>query len=131
MIRMLQILGVAIALAWVPITSHCAWEDFSGFELFKCADEAPQSSPQASHESSQDDCADDACSTLEGGFYKVSETETAVPPPSLSFLFLHVSVLDIVPLDQPSPLTAAPPEIPVSWKFLSRTALPPRAPSLT
>ena len=101
-----------------------------GLEFFKCADETTQSSKPVSHDSQKDDCNDDACSTLETGSYKVAETETSVPAPILTIVFLQFSLLEIVPLEQPSPVTAAPPEIPVSWKFFSRTALPPRAPSL-
>ena len=127
--RLLQIFTVVLAFAWVPITSHCAWENTPGLEFFKCADDAVKDSQKA-RDSQKDDCADDACSTLEGGSYKVSETQTAVPAPSLTILFLQPSLLDIVPVEQPSFVTAAPPEIPVSWKFFSRTALPPRAPSL-
>jgi hypothetical protein len=128
--RLLQIFAVVLAFVWVPITSHCAWENMPGLEFFKCADDAKQEAPSPSHDSQKDDCADDACSTLENGGYKVAETETAVPVPSLTVLLLQLSLWEIVPSEQPSPVTASPPEIPVSWTFLFRTALPPRAPSL-
>ena len=128
--RLLQIFAVVLAFLWVPITSHCAWENLPGFEFFKCAAEAAQNPEKASHDSPKNDCDDDACSTLESASYKVSETLTTVPTPSLTILLLQFSLLDIVPAAQASPVTAAPPEIPVSWKFFSRVALPPRAPSL-
>jgi hypothetical protein len=127
--RLLQIFAVVLAFLWVPITSHCTWEDLPGLEFFKCADDGQEPQP-VSHDSQKDDCADDACSTLETGSYKVSDTETAVPVPSLAILFLQSSLLEIAPDEQTSSDTAAPAEIPASWLFFSRTASPPRAPSL-
>ena len=125
--RLLQILGIVIALAWVPLTSHCAWESMPGMEIFKCSE---NSSPKTeSSDSQKGDCADEACSQLETGSYKISETDTPVQPPLLAILF-QLTVLDLGPTEQVSPITAAPPEIPVSWTFVHRTALPPRAPSI-
>lgn len=128
--RLLQILAIVLAFVWVPITSHCAWEDMPGLEFFKCADESTKSSQRACDESQQEDCADDACSTLESGSYKVGDTFTVVPALSSTVVFIQLALSEIIPCAQPSPVRASPSEIPVSWKFLSRTALPPRAPSL-
>jgi len=116
--RLLQVFGVLLALAWVPVTSHCAWENLPGFQFFQCATDAEQDS----------DCESDACVQVESASYKVSETQTTVPVPPLTVLF-QVSLLEMLPAQQPLPVTASPPEIPLGWQFSFRTALPPRAPS--
>ena len=117
--RMLNLFGILLALAWVPITSHCEWENLPGLQLFQCAAETEQES----------DCADDdACAQVESASYKVSETETFVPLPPLNVL-LQISLVELLPAQQPLPATAAPPEIPIGWRFSFRAALSPRAPS--
>ena len=118
--RLLQIFGISLAVLWVPITSHCAWENIAGLPIFQCATETPQDS----------DCADDACVQVETASYKVTDPQIAVPPPLFNLLMLILPVPpEILPEGQPSPVTAAPMEFPVTWQFFSRTALPPRAPS--
>jgi hypothetical protein len=116
--RLLQLFGIFLALAWVPITSHCAWENLPGLQFFQCATDTEQDS----------DCEGDACVQVESASYKVSETQTSVPVPPLTIVF-QVSLLEMLPTLQPLPVSAAPPEIPKSWQFSFRTALPPRAPS--
>ena len=116
--RLLQLLGIILAVLWVPITSHCAWENVPGLQLFQCATDTEQDS----------DCNGDACVQVESASYKVSETQTSVPAPPLMVLF-QFALLEMLPAQQPLPVTAAPPEIPSGWQFSFRTALPPRAPS--
>jgi hypothetical protein len=116
--RLLNLFGIFLALAWVPITSHCAWENLPGLQLFQCATDTEQDS----------DCEGDACVQVESASYKVSETETRVPVPPLLVLF-QISLLEMLPTQQPLPATAAPLAIPKGWQFSFRTALPPRAPS--
>jgi hypothetical protein len=116
--RLLNLFGIFLALAWVPITSHCAWEDLPGFQLFQCATDAQQDS----------DCEGDACVQVETASYKVSETQTYVPVPPFTVVD-QISLLEMLPAQQPLPATAAPPQIPRSWQFSFRTALPPRASS--
>lgn len=118
---MLQIFAAVLALAWVPITSHCSWEGLIGGDMFKCAANTEQ----------KGDCSNDAdaCDELESGSYKVPDTASEVPAPLLAVLLFELPILDLVPR-QPLPQTAAPTEVHSSWQFFSRTALPPRAPSL-
>jgi len=55
-----------------------------------------------------------------------------MPLPDLLPVFLTVSLTPDAaqrPQGDPSDLTTAPPDLPQSWQFLSRTALPVRAPS--
>ena len=109
-----------LAVLWVPITSHCAWEDIPSLQMFQCAPDTAESS----------DCDEDACVQVETASYKISDPQIAVPPPLSNLLtLLSPSLLQIPPAEQPSPATAAPMEIPITWQFFSRSALPPRAPS--
>ncbi|HWN97510.1 MAG TPA: hypothetical protein VNT99_20945 [Methylomirabilota bacterium] len=120
--QLLQILTFLLALAWVPITSHCDWEGLVGGELFKCAPNTAQTG----------DCSDedDGCVTVESGSYKVPDTVPEVPAPVFAVVLFELPIFIAEPLGQPAPERAAPDEIPASWLFFSRTALPPRAPSL-
>jgi len=117
--RLLQIFGLVLAVVWLPITSHCAWENLPGLPFFQCATGTPQDS----------DCEDDWCAQLETATYKVADTSTVVPVLSLALSF-QVPSMERLPAEQSSPVTAAPPEVPAGWQFSFRTALPPRAPSL-
>jgi hypothetical protein len=116
--RLLNLFGIFLALAWVPITSHCVLEKLPGLQFFQCASDTQQES----------DCNGDSCAQVETASYKVSKTQTSVPLPPLTVL-LQVSLVEILPAQQPLPATAAPPEIPKGWQFSFRTALAPRAPS--
>ncbi len=117
--RLLQIVGLVLAVLWMPIVSHCAWENVPALQFFKCATDTPEKS----------DCGDDGCAQLETATYKVADTSTAVPV-LLLMLSIPVTFVERLPAEQLSPVTAAPPEVPAGWQFSFRTALPPRAPSL-
>ena len=116
--RLLNLFGIFLALAWVPITSHCALEDLPGLQFFQCATDTEQDS----------DCEGDGCYQVESASYKVSETQTPVPVP-LFTVMVQISLLEMLPTQPPLPATAAPLAIPKGWQFSFRTALPPRAPS--
>ena len=115
---MLQLLSLVLAVLWVPITSHCAWENVPGLQFFKCATGTPQNS----------DCDDDACAQLETASDKVSDPQVA---PSLPLLTNLLQVLVIQPaVSEQSILAAAPPsEMLADWQFSLRAALLLRAPS--
>lgn len=118
--RLLQIFGLALALLWVPVASHCSWESLVGGDLFKCVPAAEKG-----------DCSSDAddCAAVESGSYKVSSTRLEIPAPVLVMEFLPMPVLTAPTFRQTAPPTSAPSDLSSSWQFYSRTALPPRAPS--
>ena len=118
--RLLQIFGLALALLWVPITSHCSWESLIGGDFFKCAPTAEKG-----------DCSNDgdSCGTVESASYKVPDAAPAISAPVFAVVFFQIPAPSIPLSRRIAPPTAAPSEIPVSWQFVSRTALPPRAPS--
>ena len=119
-----------LALTWVLLTSHCKIEAMPGFEFLRCATDihAP-----AESESCGDPCEDAGCCSIESAQYHAPRQYEIAPVivfdsiPSDNFGVVEQSLPKEVSLGI---LTAAPPEIPSSWQFLSRTALPPRAPSL-
>jgi hypothetical protein len=111
---------MALALLWVPATSHCMLEEISGFQFLKCAADT----------GGESDCEDDACGKVETPTYKVSETRVSVSKPITAELPFEVPIALTVVAKKPQPTTAAPPEILNRWQFISRAALPPRAPSL-
>ena len=119
--RLLQIFGFALALVWVPITSHCSWESVIGGDFFKCA-------PVAEKGYCSDD--GDSCASVESASYKTPDAAPDVSVPSFSVVLFQLPLISAPPAQQVAPTTAAPLEIPVRWQFVSRTALPPRAPSL-
>ena len=116
--RLLQTLGFALAVLWVPVTSHCAWENVSGLQFFKCATDTPENS----------DCDGDGCAQLEKATYKTSDPQVTPSLPLLTLLF-QVLVIEPAVSEQSILASAPPPEIPAGWQFSFRTALPPRAPS--
>ncbi len=116
-------MALFLALAWLPVTSHCQMEVIPGFEFLQCGSSATP----------DDHCEEDGCCAVESSDYHVTRHEdlafagmvliasAADPSPTIqNFLPKEVSL---------GVLTAAPPEFARTWQFLSRTALPVRAPS--
>ena len=130
-VRTIRITMVSlVALTWVLLTSHCKIEAMPGFEFLRCATDVHT---PAESESGGDPCKDAGCCSIESAQYHAPRHQEIAP----------VVVLAIVPADNfgvvekslprevsVGILTAAPPELPNSWQFLSRAALPVRAPSL-
>jgi hypothetical protein len=94
-------------------------ENIRGLEFLKCATDTPENNKQ---------CDGDACSQLESATYKVSDTHADFLPPALTEIFAFV-ILEFRADEQLITVIETPPEIPCSWQFFFRTALPPRAPS--
>ena len=125
------ILVTAIATLWVAAGSHCRLEALSGFEFLSCCQHSEADRGPAHHEK---ECNGDGCAAIELGFYRLEQTQPAPVRPSLDL------VAWLIPLPNHSePRTSELPIIPASstpdlprfWQFAQRTALPPRAPSLT
>lgn len=113
------------AFMWLPVSAHCQLEFVPGFEFLRC-----NVTPVESHSPSKD-CG--SCCSVEKSQYRADQVRLNVPAPEL-LPSLPVTVLPEVnslPVEVSlGILTAAPPELPQSWHFLSRTALPVRAPSI-
>lgn len=120
------VLVVLLAFAWVPLTSHCQLEAMPGFEFLHCSAEVTTSN-------GSDPCAEEGCCSVESAQYqsfrqqKISSIVFVTILPPDNFGAVEKSLPAEVSLGI---LTAAPPELPRSWQFFLRTALPVRAPSL-
>jgi len=111
---------------WPLVVSHCDLEQFPGLKFLACGDGATETPHQ------DNACKTDSCASVESGLYKTASGRLEVPTPSVALSpFLTASLLEATRLDSASNVTfdSAPPEIPGAWRFLLRTALPPRAPS--
>ena len=127
-VRTLRTVLVALlALAWVPLTSHCRIEGLPGFEFLRCSSDV-----QTSNEGG-DPCSEGECCAVESAMYQSLRLEKITPVvivailPAEDFGVVEQSLPDEVSLGI---LTAAPPDLPKPWQFSLRTALPVRAPSL-
>lgn len=120
-------LTLLLAILWLPVTSHCAiLESVASLDFLACC---AHEEATTHHE---DDCATDACAIVEGAQYKSSFQRVTVPAMDMHVLF------ELPPLVE---TTLSPPalsahqsddalaQLPASWQFSARTALPPRAPS--
>jgi hypothetical protein len=114
------------AFLWLPAAAHCQIEALTGQALFPC------DSVQQAAGSPCSDCAGGACCPVEKSQYQSGQLRVSLPAPVL-FSVLMVAVLPADPATAPESasgvLTAAPPQLLKTWHFLSRTALPVRAPS--
>ena len=121
--RVYRAVALVFLVLWVPITAHCCLEKLPGLEFLQCASDT----------SGSPNCEGDACQTIESGAYKISESPRTAPAPA--FFVLPLAPLPLIEdaAANKSPagtLVAARPDLPKSWQFISRTALPVRAPSL-
>jgi hypothetical protein len=126
-VKSLRILLTLLLVAlWPLVTSHCSLEQMPGLEILACADETATAPHQ------ENDCQTDGCAAVESGFYKTEDGREVVPlPPLIPSAFLTTIFLEAAPPAAVSrvAIDSAPPELPQSWQFSFRTALPPRAPS--
>ena len=127
LVKLIRIIAALTVLtAWLPATSHCL---LGAVELMSdsCC-QVPHSGgdePEQGH----DDCG--TCSNVESGDYKLGAKD------DLTFAF-HASLTWDLKLPTPPNVTLnaaqhvssrAPPDLKV-WQFLTRTAIPGRAPAI-
>jgi len=109
---------------WLPASAHCHLETIPGLEFLRCASDS---------QNSQGHCKDTGCCSAEKSQYKSEQQGVSLLSPD----FLPVALTPIAGAVNSLPaevsvgiLTAAPPPLFQSRHFISRTALPARAPSL-
>jgi hypothetical protein len=119
-------LALLMVLAWVPLSVHCQIERVLDVSLLSCVSSTPASNTD-SH------CGDDACCAWESGDYFPPTRECPLvhllPAPVLLDRPLEFAPGNVRQFEKVLPATP-PPDLPTSWQFSHRTALPPRAPSL-
>ena len=123
------LLIIVLSLAWLPTVSHCKLEAVPGFEFLATCHGPAESAP-----AEQDaDCDTDGCAPIESGQYLAGSKVPKAPKPALVPVVLMAALLPDNSLsragcDQPA-FSPSPPELPRTWQFVCRTALPIRAPS--
>lgn len=120
------ILVLSLVCLWVPATLHCKLEELPGLQFLSCCDHGETAPHQ------DDDCETDACAMVEGGLYKSANPKVTILPPPV------IVVRDLASRPEAElesarfrfrQLSEKSPDLPVTWQFSSRAALPPRAPS--
>lgn len=122
-----------VALLWGPLMAHCEWSRLPGLEFFRC-----EASVDDCHEStdggplSDGRCCDGGCCAVESNAYLPANphTDLVLLPAAIDCLDIGITRAPEAPESRDvDPPKAAPPELSRSWHFLSRAALPVRAPS--
>ena len=124
-VKMRVTMVLAVLGLWLGAANHCLLEAMPGFTFLVCA-------PHGEEAPHQDrDCSTDSCATVEKGGYKTEKAVGKVSSPILVLVAvlpsLSVDALQDVLAVQQQPDSTA--ERSVRWRFSSRAALPPRAPS--
>jgi len=120
-----KIYAVAALLIFGLASEHCRLEALPafGFLQFCCSSEG-QTSPSAA-------CEDEVCRVLESGAYRAEDLTVSCPEPIVSVALVLISSLELQDASRAGPPRDAivPPDLAPSWRFISRVAAPPRAPS--
>ncbi len=115
------------AFLWLPAAAHCQLETLPGLEFLRCAISA-KAPADANH-----GCKDCGGCTVEKSEYRSISTSLNAPAPELLTVFLapRQESFELLPVEIGVGFpTTAPPGLLPSRHFLTRTALPVRAPSL-
>jgi hypothetical protein len=123
---MRTVLLAFLALAWLPLTSHCKLAALFDSDFLRCHPTAHAS------KDGNEPCHEEACCQLESPKYHLPRQQEIIPVIGnwvLSADELVVSQSTSPPDPKRGLLTAAPPDLPSSWQFTLRTALPVRAPA--
>lgn len=122
-----------LAIIWLPVTSHCLlFESGENPGLLPCCNHAQNLATEDNHH--ENECATDSCSIIEGAQYKSSLQRQTVPPFVAQIIFELSPPLPLIPpqtLIGSTEIVSRLESLPGSWRFSTRTALPPRAPSFT
>jgi len=124
--RFWNIVLVVAALLWLPASAHCQLEFIPGLQFLACASDGSASENESSH------CDEANCCSIERSQYRTEIFQVALITlaPSFSNLLLADALKSLPVPVAGGILTAAPPELLQPRHFISRAALPVRAPSL-
>jgi hypothetical protein len=120
-------LAIAMALLYLPASGYCLFEKTGLVTPVDCCAEG------TSHDQEeQAPCGGYGCCPIEYAVYLSLDSgfaDLVIPPADLAFL--SAVLPPELPVEVPiAKLGWRPPDLPKSWQFSFRTALPPRAPSL-
>jgi hypothetical protein len=118
-----KIVALALLALWPLAMKHCKLESMPGFAFLQCA------VATAGPHDSATDC--EHCCSVEKSQYRADHVPLKIPPPELVMdCSVALSPSTALPAEAcVGILTAAPPSLFYSRHFVSRTALPVRAPS--
>jgi hypothetical protein len=119
------LLVLLLALVWAPMTAHCNIESVPGFSFLTCETDV-------AHETSPKHCGTECC-VLESSPYRSDDSKPVSAPIAVAAILCQLELIDLQQAAQHVPdlrLLTVPPELPKSWQFIARTALPVRAPSI-
>ncbi len=123
--RLYSLIVWVLAATWLPATLHCAIDRAGLLSATpECCSHDEQSAPEA-------DRCDIRCELLDSGCFQTVKDSQKVAAPTLLPLLLYIVEAPLAPemVQQVSPETVdLPPELERTWQFVSRAALPPRAP---
>lgn len=128
-VRVRPFVALLLLALWLPATQHC---DLEAAGLLAGHDEC-HSGQDCAGGHQDDPCAADVCALVEDAAYKSTFAAiTVAAPTALTCLCcLHEITPATVLISLVSPeRTDAPPELAPTWCFVTRTALPARAPDL-
>jgi hypothetical protein len=123
--RFQNILFALIAFPWLSASAHCQLAAVPGMEFLGCSAENSDARSPAR------DC--DECCAVEKAQYRAEHIRLTIPAPDI----LPIFSAPVLPSPTALPtevslgiLTAAPPQLLQTWHFVTRMALPARAPSI-
>jgi hypothetical protein len=128
-VKWLKIIAMSGLLGlWLGATNHCSLEEIPGLNFLMCCDHGDTAPHQ------DNDCETDDCAVVEDGLYKTEDSRVIAAAPLLVLpvcLLPSEAELAATRAVLSDFLTISPPELPTTWQFSFRTALPVRAPSVT
>ncbi len=123
------IVGLTLLAAWLPATSHCLLGSV-GAMADTCCEDAHGHEGEPEPAQSHDDCG--TCSNIESGDYQLRARNHF----TLAFQATLTWGLELSATPTTTPNAAwhiasrAPPDLAVRWQFLTRAAIPGRAPAI-
>lgn len=127
--RIKTVVALVMMAVWLPAQSHCLLERAGWLWSGDCCPEVDGTSESPA----KAPCSEQICCNLDSPTYKLDDEQTVVQAPAAFLLGPARPVpIELAPLaERPQRLCPlASPELPVTWQFSRRAALPPRAPSL-
>ena len=123
-----SVVAMVMLLVWLPAQGHCLL-DRAGWTSDICCPESESAESQAPV---SDPCSEKVCCNLDSPTFKVDDYRALFvgPHPTPVVVLPMLAPIGTASLPSTCFLTFASPELPASWQFIYRTALPPRAPSI-
>lgn len=125
--RLLNIAMIGLmAFLWMAQAAHCQAGNIPGLDFLGCTSNNAENEPHS--------CCGGTCKTIESRQTKADEKKRLAAPQPEPLPWLTKSLIALLlsdaDKDRGVSFVDVPAEYPKCWQFLSRTALPVRAPSI-